>query len=132
MSGIGRWGRSSSVQWLYVESEYDIHPVTMHSRQGVKRKSYLHLCFVYLKHRDPKRPGLLIATHDAKKHDIKSFSFPFFLSYAKPTTLLHRRTNSDHRASRLPLVRWTASLFSCARRRRYFMHSPVVPQTRYL
>lgn len=77
MSGRRRWSHSSSVQWLYVESEYDIHPVTMHSRQGVKRKSYLHLCFVYLKHRDPKRPGLLIATHDAKKHDIKFSLFPF-------------------------------------------------------
>lgn len=67
MLGRGRWSHSSSVQWLYVESEYDIQPVTKHCRQGVKRKSYLHLCFVYLKHRDPKRPGLLIATHDAKK-----------------------------------------------------------------
>lgn len=51
---------------------------------------------------------------------------------ASPNMLLTRLTSSARMASRPARVRCTASRFSCALRSRYFMHSPVDPQTRYL
>src|SRR3569833_1097464 len=52
--------------------------------------------------------------------------------HAKPNVALIRLHTSARIASRPLLVLCTASRFSCARRSRYFMHSPVEPQTAYL